>query len=177
MLAHQLVDHCCVSWCMLLLILGTWSLSATGIRSEVGDTTLHRYTETGEVAQLIYATRAVQRSTSPLVAFSDYQGRWGMLIRQIRPKSNSQLLLRDAKSISLSVPIKSSPLSLQRNLIMLKTENNIAFTTVGLPADCTYLERQISLITQNHKLTFGEEPSVEHLSAQIGQWVARGLYR
>lgn len=138
---------------VLCVIEATSSLSAS-----LGehDLSLHLYTEDGQVAQLAYATRAVSQGL-PGVGFMDEES--GCVALFTANMASSSLALSRGSAFDVT------------------SEGSIVCLTAGYKPDCTYLLNQMNVQIQNHCLTFGEPPNLDHLGSELSQWMTRGMYR
>jgi 20S proteasome alpha/beta subunit len=124
-------------------------------KTQSSDLSIQKYNEKGEIAQLVYSSKAVQRDT-PLVAFIDEATEAAFI---------------------LSVTKLKSPLTLStRRRIEHLEEEGIVSAIVGYIPDCDYARNHLYAILQNHRLTFGERPSLECISSQMSSWMTRGFY-
>ena len=99
-----------------------------------------------------YASRAVDRSL-PCIAVVH---------------SNCTLLLRLRHSSDLEAADTPSPIEVSDGLVV---------TAVGYPPDCRACLRQVQVIVQTHKLSYGESPGARAVGADLAQWMTRGLHR
>ena len=138
-----------VGICCLLL-----AATVTGERIGTTDVLLNSYTEQGELAQIAYAGRLVDR-TSPAVGFTLNDGKTGYIIR-CKPKS-SLLLARSVSTI----------------------EQFYCFSVcvAGLESDCARFKQECVNVLETELFTFGEPPSIEKLSSKLSTFVTRGLYQ
>lgn len=119
------------------------------------DMSLHQYTDNGDVAQISYAARAVDKSPSGLLGFSQSEFAIIFVIRK--------------KPSRLQVLQKSKP-----TIEMCSKLYGIAVT--GNDADCTYTRSKLNLVKQSHILRFGETPLIDNMSRTISRWLTRGMY-
>ena len=116
---------------------------------------LHQYTENGDVAQISYAARAVDKSPSGLLGFSQSDFAVVFVIR--KKPSRLQVLRRSKPTIEMCSKLYG-----------------IAVT--GNDADCTYTRSKLNLVKQSHILRFGETPLIDNMSRTISRWLTRGMY-
>eukprot|EP01038_Epipyxis_sp_PR26KG_P010545 gene10545-14167_t len=123
----------------------------------INDLSIHQYTTDGEVAQIVYAAKSVEKLSS-CVCFIDKKSKIGVLI--ICNQVESPLLIpRKANSM-----ISNSP------------NQKLIWSIIGHPADSRYLSKQLNIIIHENKLIYGEFPSPENLSRQLAVWMTRGMY-
>lgn len=119
------------------------------------DMSLHQYTESGDVAQISYAARAVDKSSSGLLGFSQSDFAIVFVIRK--------------KPSRLQVVQKSKP--------TIEICNKLyGIAVIGNDADCAYTRSKCNLVKQSHILRFGETPLIDNMSRTISRWLTRGMY-
>ena len=116
---------------------------------------LHQYTEYGEVAQMSYASRAVEKSSSGLLGFS-------------------------ASDFSVLFAFQSKPSSLQvlttSKCIIEEYSKTIGVAMSGYAADNDYTRIKCNLVKQTHILKFGETPLINNVAKSMSRWLTRGMY-
>jgi 20S proteasome alpha/beta subunit len=127
------------------------------------DISLQQYSDKGELLQLTYAGRAVQRS-SPLIAFTS------TIPRSKGGDSNCTVLM-----------------CMRRESVMQRSDNpessvisrieSFVFTSAGYSPDCKSALAEAADVIYRHKQVFGESPSMDKLSGVLGRWITRGLHR
>ena len=148
-----------VIFCLLVIFVTSDNIvkARSNRRSSVynNDLSLNKYTEKGEIAQLVYSSLVMEKDC-PLVAFTD-------------PTTNIAVIIVVQKQRS---PLMLNPF---RKLEVLKDEKLLTATCGYIP-DCRYVRNHLFQIIQQHRLLYGESPPLENLSSQMATWVTRGLY-
>jgi 20S proteasome alpha/beta subunit len=119
------------------------------------DLSLNHYTDTGEVAQVAYASEAVRKAATAVVGFT-----LGVNV--------ALLVVKKRQISSLLLPSDGKAIELYGDLILACT---------GRESDCDASRRYCNLKRNSHLLTFGEEPPVDLLARSLSQWLLRGMYR
>lgn len=120
------------------------------------DLSLHLYTPDGQVAQLAYASRAIESSPTR-ISFSDE--RTGIIAAFASNGAESELCNGPKPAIEVARDI------------------SVAYVPTGYSPDISYLLRKINGIVQSHCLTYGEAPNVDYLAYHISHWITRGMYK
>lgn len=145
-----------VRWLYLLLPL--LAAGSTSTSTSTRDVSLRQYSETGRVLQIDYAANAVA-SCLPVVAFTS------ALTPEDHEVCSVVLRLRHTSSL-LVVPVRA-----------FDRVDNLLMCAVGYPPDCRNAIRQVNGIVQQHKLTYGEQPTADYVSRELSRWACRGLFR
>jgi hypothetical protein len=113
----------------------------------------------GELSQLVYAARAVQRA-DPVIAYCNHK--FGYIAIVVIHKGLSRL---DRRS------------HIRRKVEILREdkEGTMAAVLVGYAPDCLYALSQLKSIMQNHLLIYGECPSDLKLVQELSSWMVSGL--
>jgi 20S proteasome alpha/beta subunit len=120
------------------------------------DLSLHQYTERGEVSQIYYASKTIDKSKSAVLAFLILNS---IVIFTIRPRSSKLLISHPSdKTLEILAP-------------------TMIVAMIGYQPDCEYTRTQCNLIKNSHMLTFGEIPSAKYLQRVLSKWITRGMYR
>lgn len=138
----------------ILLSYFLWWSSTNG-KAPLDDISIQRYNEMGEITQLVYSNLAIDRD-APVVAYVDVATEAAIILSTYRVKS--PLLL-----------------SKQRKVEHLK-EEGIVTAAIGYVPDCAYARNYLYSIIQNHRLTYGECPSLESIASQMSSWISRCFY-
>lgn len=117
------------------------------------DMSLHQYTENGDVAQISYASRAIEKSSTGLLGLSGSDYAIVFVIR--RKPSRLQVLQKLKPAIE-------------------KYTTLFGIAVTGYDADSTY--SKCNLVKQSHILRFGETPLIDNMSRTISKWLTRGMY-
>lgn len=120
------------------------------------DLSLHSYTPDGQVEQLAFATRAIDRGP-PRISFRDHD-----------------------TGIVTSFAMGDLPSSLRDRMkpaIEVNPDISVAFTTAGYGPDVSYLLNKLNNIVQAHCKTYGEAPNLDFLSFHLSSWVTSGMYK
>lgn len=133
-----------------LLISGCQSASVKG----KNDMSLHQYTESGEVAQVYYASKAVQKSSTGLLGYCD---------------SDFSAVFAISKKVSTLQVARAKP-------TVEKYGKSLGIAMTGHPADCVYACSKCNLVVQSHILRFGETPLMDNVAKAMSKWVTRGMY-
>jgi 20S proteasome alpha/beta subunit len=118
------------------------------------DMSLHQYTDSGEVAQVYYASNAIQKSSTGLLGYcdSDFSA-----VFVISKKLSTLQVARDKSTVE-------------------KYGKSLGVAMIGHPADCVYARGKCNLVIQSHILRFGETPVMDNVAKAMSKWVARGMY-
>lgn len=135
---------------ILLLILRCQSASV----KNKNDMSLHQLTESGEVAQVYYASKAIRKSSTGLLGYCDNDF---SAVFAISKKPSTLQILR-AKSI------------------VERYGKSLGVAMIGNPADCVYASSKCNLVIQSHILRFGETPHMDNVAKAMSKWVTRGMY-
>jgi 20S proteasome alpha/beta subunit len=119
------------------------------------DLSLHLYTEDGQIAQVVYAGAALQKSRTR-ITFLDEAANLvtSLAIRPIRSRLCSGIM----KGIQT---IEGTP---------------FMCGSAGYAADCQHVLNYFNQMVQNHCFLYGEPPNVDYLCHHLSQWVVRGMY-
>lgn len=132
---------------LLLIIQVFVVLSSTA----VNDLSLHQLTPAGDVRQLSYAAKMIDRSTLPALAVNICDGKC--------------ILLMAIKKVALKIEVvNNEDLKIIECMGSRSTRVNIAF---GFSPDGIYLRKQLFTLIESHRGTYGESPTAKHLSSQI----------
>jgi 20S proteasome alpha/beta subunit len=115
---------------------------------------LHQYTESGEVAQISYASQAIQKSSIALLGFS---------------LKKSAVIFAVKRKLSKLQVIQSKP-------IIEVYSKSLGIAMSGNPADSEYTRIQCNIVKQLHILRFGEIPSIDYIATTMSKWLTRGMY-
>lgn len=115
---------------------------------------LHQLTESGEVAQVYYASKAIRKSSTGLLGYCDNDF---SAVFAISKKPSTLQILR-AKSI------------------VERYGKSLGVAMIGNPADCVYASSKCNLVIQSHILRFGETPHMDNVAKAMSKWVTRGMY-
>jgi len=114
---------------------------------------LNAYTSSGELAQVTFASRGVEKS-SPAVGF---------------------VLDDDNVGVLLHCSPRPSPLSV-RVSGTIEWMDSVGVCAVGYKADCLRLKTEWRGIVENHKFVYGEAPAVRKIAAKLSSVLTSGLY-
>ena len=133
-------------------------ISTKCVQQSIGenDLSLHLYTPDGQVAQLAYATRAIESSPSR-ISFRD---------------ENTGFIASFATSI-----VDSALCSGFKPAVEVARDISVVYIPSGYPPDISYLLGKINGIVQSHCLTYGEAPNLDYLAYHISHWITRGMYK
>ena len=144
--------------CKWLLIL-SWITSSTFCLSAIlknkNDMSLHQYSESGDVAQVYYASKAVKNSPIGLVGFS--HASYAVVLAITKKPSTLQVCTKDKQIIE-------------------KYGKSLGVAMSGYLADCTYSRAKCNLVKQSHILRFGEIPLIDNIAKTMSKWLCRGMY-
>ena len=121
------------------------------------DVSLGQYSAQGELVQLRYAGRAVERAP-PVVGLSGKLGDQAVSVL---------LRLRGLSPLSRDAEVLPS----------FEVLDDVLLCSAGYAPDCRAVLVQAAVITQSHRLLFGDPPSAEHLCGELLRWMTRGLRR
>ena len=127
----------------------------TGSSKNKNDMSLHQYTESGEVAQMLYASRAVDKSSTGLLGFSG--GAFSVLFA-IQSKPSSLQVLTNSK------------------YIIEEYSKTVGVAMSGYAADNESTRSKCNLLKQMHILKFGEIPLINNIAKTMSRWLTRGMY-
>ena len=139
-----------VLWFIFLLILGCRSASV----KNKNDISLHQYTESGEVAQVYYASKAIQKSSTGLLGYCDNDF---TVVFVISKKLSTLQVLRQKTRVE-------------------KYGKSLGVVMIGHPADRVHASSKFNLLVQSHILRFGEAPLMDNVAKAMSKWVTRGMY-
>lgn len=120
------------------------------------DLSLHSYTPDGQVEQLAFATRAIDRCP-PRISFRDHDT--GIV---------ASFAMRDLPS---SLCDKMKP------VIEVNRDLSLSYTPAGYQPDVAYLLNKLNNITQAHCRTYGEAPNLDYISFHTASWITSGMYK
>jgi 20S proteasome alpha/beta subunit len=145
-----------VLWTWLLIIYH-YLVCVFGARSSNSgnDISLNQYTDSGEVAQVLYASESVKRMGPPLLGFSI---RGGGAIVALRRRHSSNLLVPSVGRL-------------------FEIYGDTLVTCTGRKPDCDDFRRFCNLKRNSHMLSFGEDPPVDLFARSTAKWILRGMYR
>ena len=134
------------------LCFGTFCLSA--IVKNKNDMSLHQYSESGEVVQVSYASKAVEKSSIGLIGFSEQE-----------------------YSVVFAVQKKPSTLQVRtKQLLIEKYSRTLGMALSGYSADNEYVRSKCNLLKQTHILRFGETPLINSIAKSVSRYLTRGMY-
>lgn len=113
---------------------------------------LHSYTSDGELAQVAFAARGVQKC-SPAVGF----------------------LTDNKMGVLLTCYPAPSPLAIG-GMPLIEVKDRVGICTIGYNADCLRIKTDWRGIVENHKFTFGEPPTVDKIASKLSAVLTSGLY-
>lgn len=132
------------------------SVALGASRGAEKDLSLHSYTPDGQVEQLAFATRAIDKCP-PRISFRDHDT--GIV---------TSFAMRDLPS-SLCDKMKPA--------IEVCRDVSLAYTTAGYEPDVAYLLNKLNSITQAHCRTYGEAPNLDYISFHTASWITSGMYK
>jgi 20S proteasome alpha/beta subunit len=118
------------------------------------DMSLHQYTDSGEVAQVYYASKAIQKSSTGLLGYCD---------------SDFSAVFAISRKLSTLQVAREKP-------TVKKYGKSLGVAIIGHPADCVYACGKCNLVIQSHILRFGETPLMDNVAKAMSKWVTRGMY-
>ena len=131
------------------------TVCVTSSSKNKNDLSLHQYTESGEVAQMLYASRAIDKSSTGLLGFSG--------------GAFSVLFAIQSKPSSLQVLTKSK-------YIIEEYSKAVGVAMCGYAADNESTRSKCNLLKQMHILKFGETPLIDNIAKTMSRWLTRGMY-
>ena len=134
----------------LWLVLASTCASASASGGE--ELRLNAYTSEGELAQVAFAARGVDKC-SPAVGF----------------------VVGDELGVLLSCSPRPSPLSL-RVSSTIEWMDGVGVCAVGYKADCLRLKTEWRGVVENHKFIFGEAPAASKIATKLSAVLTSGLY-
>lgn len=133
--------------------------------SSTSDISLNMYTANGDLAQIKFASRSVERS-NPSFAF-------------VAPYRNVDDELTHSCCIMIAVHPSGSPLS-DESIRFSKSievyDESTAALFGGYAPDIEYARSHLNHATQSHRFTFGETPSLHNYATDLAEWITQGLY-
>jgi 20S proteasome alpha/beta subunit len=143
----------------LLAVLVTSSDAAAKRGGAVGgsDLTLNAYTQQGEVAQVVYATRAVAKAPTSIVGSLSAHGY--SLLFSVRKKP-SKLVVADT-----------------RGTVLERCGGDFTVGVTGIPADCAACRSHCNVLKNTQQFSYGKTPSMSYIAQALVMWLTRGMYR
>jgi 20S proteasome alpha/beta subunit len=142
-------------WLLILHWISSSSFCFSAILKNKNDMSLHQYSESGDVAQVYYASQAIKNSPIGIVGFS-----------------------HDFYKVVLAITKKPSALQVcqKEKRIIEKYGKYLGVAMTGYLPDCTYARTKCNLVKQSHILKFGEIPLIDNISKTMSKWLCRGMY-
>lgn len=142
-------------WLLILHWISTLTFCFSAILKNKNDMSLHQYSESGDVAQVHYASQAIRNSPIGLVGFS-----------------------HDCYKVVLAITKRPSALQVcqKEKQIIEKYGKFLGVAMTGYLADCTYARTKCNLVKQSHILKFGEIPLIDNIAKTMSKWLCRGMY-
>ena len=137
----------CSSLLVLVLVVMIFDICIGRTRKH--DVTLTQYTDSGEVAQLQYASRAVDMAN-----VSEECG----------------------YAILFSVRKKPSKLVVVDNTKILENYGDFFVAMTGLAADCNSCRSYCNRVKVDQTFMYGEVPTLSYFSKTLTKWLTRGMY-
>ena len=121
------------------------------------DLSLSRYSDSGELPQLRYASRAVNRALPVLAFGGSCRGEAVTVLLRLR---------------------RLSPLSDERVTdSSFERMDDLVLCAAGYAPDCRAVLVQAAVVSQSHKLVFGGPPPAAYLCGELRRWLSRGMRR
>ena len=124
-------------------------------RGRKHDTTLAQYTDSGEVAQLQYASRAVDMTDVCLLGYVSEEYEY---------------------SILFSIRKKPSKLVVVDNTKVLENYGDFFVAMTGLAADCNSCRSYCNRMKVDQTFMYGEIPTLSYFTKTLMKWLTRGMY-
>jgi 20S proteasome alpha/beta subunit len=138
-----------------ILVLYLW-VCYGALKASDNDLSLFEYTENGEVSQLLYGRRAIERYGCPVVAF------------HCPSLSMSVVIVGIKRFSSLHIPDENHTLFCKEGVLAALT---------GYAPDVTDCRSYFNSLIVSHKYTFGEVPSICKLANSLAHHFTEGMYR
>jgi 20S proteasome alpha/beta subunit len=172
---------------MIVVLCCLLVLHGVGITASSLDLSLNQFTDKGELRQLSFAARAVERSLPAHIAF----------IHQNNPRpsfkqGDNWTASNDTSSCGptdgttagigscvciLSFSGRPSPLERRPSSNIERVDEGIVGAITGYDPDCRQLRSQLNLMSQSHRLTFGNEaPSLDAYGSKLSRWLSRAMH-
>lgn len=176
-----------LSLCLALLVTLTFVYVKAAIsKSSLNDLVLNQYMENGELAQMTYSSRLINKC-SPCLAFlvpgcihhdanttsSDSKG------NNDEQFKSSKIVLCGNNNGNMGIMIRCKPLtsSLRKPHVTIKSDYNLVFSGVGYEADVSKVLGHIKETIESHLFTFGEVPPSAKLVSSSSAYLTKGLYQ
>ena len=141
---------------LVLLLFAMLFDTCIGSNKNKNDIMLEHYTESGEVAQLQYASRAVETADACLFGYVSEEGGY---------------------SILFSVRKKPSKLIVIDNTKVLENYGDFFVAMTGLAADCNSCRSYCNSLKVDQMFMYGEVPTLSYFAKTLTNWLTRGMYR
>lgn len=118
------------------------------------DLSINMYAEDGQISQILYASKAVDKS-SPIISYI---------------YNNTSII------ISIRIIPKNYLNILETSQTMNIFDDNVVAVANGYDPDIRATLSYLNLIVQSYHLNFGDTPNIDYMSSKLSSWITRGLY-
>ena len=119
--------------------------------------TLNAYTDSAEIGQIVYASKAVHKSPAALIGYVSPDGEYSMLF-SVRKKPSKLVVLPLLETI-------------------VEDYGSFFISMTGLTADASACRAHCNLLKNSQMFTFGSAPSISYFAKSAAKWLTRGMYR
>ena len=146
----------CFFWLIILLFVLDVSAAKRSGGTGGSDLSLNAYTDEGEVAQVVFAAKAVAHAPVSVIGSLSPQNGGYSLLFSVRKKPSR--LMVDTRAV-------------------LERGGDFFVGVTGIPADCAACRSHINVVKNSQQFTFGKLPSMTYLAHALVMWLTRGMYR